>query len=613
MASECQFDWLERRLSSLFYRLGKFIGRHPLPFLTVSMIAAGVFGSGMVFFYEDNDLEYLYTPENSQAAKDRDMAERLFPLKDGEFHPVRQTREGRYGRLIFAATDDGDVLRENTMREILEVDQSVRGIGVTFDDEKYIFDDLCGKWDGRCYHNAILQLYNDDGTRINNNSFTYPVYSADGLLPVFLGGSLGGAEFYEDQETVKSATVLHLVYHLKYGSRDDDAKSRAWEREFLDVMSQYESENIEIAYLVSQTQELELEGTVSVIPLFSITFTVLITFSVLCCIMADWVRSKPWLGILGVLSAGLAILSALGLCSYCGLPFVNLVAAMPFLILGIGVDDMFIMIAGWRRTSPSLSVEERMGHAYSEAAMSITITSLTDVIAFGIGVTSFFPSVRIFCIYTGIAVLFDYLYQITFFGACMALMGEREAANRHIIICRTVLPKEEAPSTAYRILCAGGSSAQTPPKEDENHLMTRFFKQYYGPFITSILMKILVVALFAGFFGVAVWGCLQVEEGIRLENFAKDDSYAVRFYNLQDEYFREYGPAVAITINDEISYSDSGVQEAIDGVIAEFERSDFFRGANYTQSWLRDFLSTGPTYIRKLMRLSSFKAYRTRF
>ena len=59
------------------------------------------------------------------------------------------------------------------------------------------------------------------------------------------------------------------------------------------------------------------------------------------------------------------------------------------------------MLAAWRRTSPRASVPERMALMLSEAAVSITITSLTDILSFFIGIISPFQSVRIFCMYSG--------------------------------------------------------------------------------------------------------------------------------------------------------------------------------------------------------------------
>ena len=72
----------------------------------------------------------------------------------------------------------------------------------------------------------------------------------------------------------------------------------------------------------------------AVFPLISNLFSVLITFSIVSCMSADWVRSKPWLGNLGVLSAGLAVVSGFGLVLHAGIPFIDIVASSPFLVLG---------------------------------------------------------------------------------------------------------------------------------------------------------------------------------------------------------------------------------------------------------------------------------------
>lgn len=55
------------------------------------------------------------------------------------------------------------------------------------------------------------------------------------------------------------------------------------------------------------------------------------------------------------------------------------------LLAGIGMDDMYILVSAWRCTSYHLSTEERVGQALRHAAVSITITSITDALAFGIG------------------------------------------------------------------------------------------------------------------------------------------------------------------------------------------------------------------------------------
>ena len=106
------------------------------------------------------------------------------------------------------------------------------------------------------------------------------------------------------------------------------------------------------------------------------------------------------------------VLAAMGLIMYCGIPFIGINMAAPFLMLGIGIDDTFVMLGAWRRTSIHAPVEERMSEAFRDAAVSITITSVTDMLSFFVGVITPFPCVRIFCIYTGKMSGFFSLYNI---------------------------------------------------------------------------------------------------------------------------------------------------------------------------------------------------------
>ena len=61
---------------------------------------------------------------------------------------------------------------------------------------------------------------------------------------------------------------------------------------------------------------------------------------------------------------------------------------IPILILGIGVDDMFVICNAIDQQPFNLPAEERVKKAMSHAGPSITITSITDGIAFFIGSTS---------------------------------------------------------------------------------------------------------------------------------------------------------------------------------------------------------------------------------
>lgn len=73
-----------------------------------------------------------------------------------------------------------------------------------------------------------------------------------------------------------------------------------------------------------------------------------------------------------------------------------------FLIfLGIGVDDMFVLLSGLASTSTNDDIETRIGETMKHSGISITITSVTDIVAFCVGSKSIFPSVQYFSYFTG--------------------------------------------------------------------------------------------------------------------------------------------------------------------------------------------------------------------
>ena len=93
--------------------------------------------------------------------------------------------------------------------------------------------------------------------------------------------------------------------------------------------------DVEVLRFSSLTLEVELENnTNSVLPFFTLNVGIMIAFCVLTCMMTDWVKSKPLLGFLGVVSSILGTIAALGLAVYIGIPFTGINLAAPFLMLG---------------------------------------------------------------------------------------------------------------------------------------------------------------------------------------------------------------------------------------------------------------------------------------
>ncbi|XP_010119971.1 PREDICTED: patched domain-containing protein 3, partial [Chlamydotis macqueenii] len=376
--------------------------------------------------------------------------------------------------------------------------------------------------------------------------------------------------------------------------------SRRWLESFLrDFPAELEAlgfSSIQVTYFTSLSRQQEFEGnTKSVIPLFSITYFLTITFSVVSCLRLSCIRNNVWLACCGVVSAGLAVLSSFGLMLFCGVPFVVTVANAPFLILGVGVDDMFIMIASWEQSSrkkEKSGIKCLLAETYAEAALSVTITTLTDVLAFFIGTWTAFPSVRSFCLYTGTAFVFCYIYTMTFFGAIMVLNHKREQGNRHWLTCMPVgVGKDQAErSCLYNACCIGNCSRglyQLETKQPESkHPMSVFFKKYYGPFVTNKWIKLFVVLLYGAYLGSSIYGCTQIREGINLRNLASDDSYVIPYYDDSKKYFSAYGPRIMVVITESIDYGNETVRLGIENCMQNLEGISYV-DKNLSESWLR--------------------------
>ena len=144
----------------------------------------------------------------------------------------------------------------------------------------------------------------------------------------------GGIELGEDH-TIESIYIASLTYFVRSQSRDELDRGAKWEDAFLTAVASVPLRHIAVARSSSLTLEMELEAnTKSVVPYFSLNIGIMVGFCVLTCMMTDWVKSKPLLGLLGVISSVQACIAAFGFVMYWGMRFSGITLAVPFLMLG---------------------------------------------------------------------------------------------------------------------------------------------------------------------------------------------------------------------------------------------------------------------------------------
>jgi Niemann-Pick C1 protein len=71
------------------------------------------------------------------------------------------------------------------------------------------------------------------------------------------------------------------------------------------------------------------------------------------------------------------------------------------LLAQVGVDNMVILVHAVKRQEGALPLEERVGSALAEVGPSILLASLSEVLAFAVGIVTPMPACRVFSMFAG--------------------------------------------------------------------------------------------------------------------------------------------------------------------------------------------------------------------
>ena len=134
----------------------------------------------------------------------------------------------------------------------------------------------------------------------------------------------------------------------------------------------------------------------------------------------------------------LYVASSVGVFGFLGVPATLIISeVIPFLVLAVGVDNIFILVQTYQRSVrlPSESRHEHIGRVVEEVGPSMLLSSVSESVCFLLGGLSEMPAVRAFAFYAGLALIIDFLMQITCFVSLMAIDAKRQESGRYDIFC----------------------------------------------------------------------------------------------------------------------------------------------------------------------------------
>ncbi|XP_076658012.1 patched domain-containing protein 3 [Halictus rubicundus] len=301
----------------------------------------------------------------------------------------------------------------------------------------------------------------------------------------------------------------------------------------------------------------------------------------------NWVGWRIYLTCVGLLCVGGAFITSISVCSALGIPYGPVHTSLPFLLLALGVDDNFLIMASWKEIHAHESnrkkpLEERIALMLGHAGSAISITSLTDVVAFVIGASTILPSLQSFCIYAAVGVLLTFLLQITFYVAFFTLDAKRIESKRNSIF----------PWIIHENFTQKFVSSQEEPA-------SKFITKLYTNVVLTIPGKILIVLVTVVAASAGIMGILRLQQWFDPAWFIPNSSYLSKYYSVHHREYPSRGYE-AIILMGEFNYT------------AEFPKllnlTETFTNLSTVQSlnpWPNDFAKFVSVYYAKDLRTTT--------
>ncbi|KAL5022693.1 hypothetical protein ScPMuIL_001848 [Solemya velum] len=527
-------------LETIFYRIGKLIGLHPWITILLAVGVVGLFALGFLRFKESTDQYKLWVPDGADVLSQKEWVDTHFPAKR---------------RFITVIMTNDDILKPESIRAMKDFYDKTINLSTPTGNN---LSTLCFRSGNACQVTGLLELWKFNDTIIDalsdsdiisqiNSVTTSPMYLSDYQIRNVLG------KYTESSGEITAARATTMTWILK-GDADLLAESEELESKFIEFIQEAQDGIKETFVYASRTFKDEGSGSIqNDIKLLSIGYVIVITFVVIVLGRFNMVEQRIGLSLCGIMCIGLSILFSIGLGSAAGYEYGPIHSILPFLMLGIGVDDMFVIVGCLNNLSPQeqgLHIPEKIGRTLRHAGVSVTVTSLTDIVAFGIGATTVLPALTSFCVYASLGITALFLLQTTLFVACLTLDLERSSTNRDAILCCYKHKNYKSNDCSQR------------------DFERSFFKKFFAPFLMKFPVKVVVIITALGLLGANIYGVINLKEESDPSWFFPSDSYALKYNKAKAQYFPEDGYPSAVYCGD-INYLENKVklQEMYQGLV----------------------------------------------
>ncbi|OKL61038.1 hypothetical protein UA08_03281 [Talaromyces atroroseus] len=539
-----------------FSRLGGVCARFPAITISMSIIIVGLLSLGWLQFAVETDPVRLWVSPTSDAAQEKEFFDKNF----GPFYRAEQA---------FLVNDTGPVLSYDTLSWWFDVESRVRRVvslkqGLTL-------DDVCFKPTGdACVVQSFTGYFGGSLTGVTPKNWRKTLSHCaespgdvsclpDFQQPLQPTMILGGYEETNDVLDSKAIVVTWVVNNYAQGT-EGESRAMDWEASLLQVLEVVHEEarerGLRLSYNTESSLEEELNKSSNTdAKIVAISYVIMFLYAsialgsgalTLRALLTNpsnaLVQSKFTLGVVGIVIVLMSVSASVGLFSAAGIKVTLIIAeVIPFLVLAVGVDNIFLIVHEFDRVNvshPDEEIDERVGRALGRIGPSILLSAITETVAFAMGIFVGMPAVKNFAAYAAGAVFINAILQVTMFIAVLALNQRRvESLRADCFPCLTVRRATSAgfqDSVAYDDM-AGESWLQ------------KFIRRIYAPALLDRRAKAAVIVVFLGVFTAGLALIPEVQLGLDQRIALPRDSYLIQYFNDLDDYFQTGPPVYFVT------------------------------------------------------------------
>jgi Niemann-Pick C1 protein len=442
----------ELYLGKLFENIGLSCAKHPIKVIVTSVLICVVLTSGFVLYFSVlTDPVELWSPASSETRLNKNYYDTHFrPFYRTTQLIIRPTNNTPFTHSTFTDTQEfSAAFQLDFLQQVLELQNSVSAIKATLNNQTIELEDICfaplKPDNNKCTIQSVLNYFQNDMDNLNKKleDPDFGILLADYIThiqtctqaPTSVNDSLGLSCLGEFGGTIMpfvalgsypqvlgrnnrtkaqygNATALIITYVINnHKNVSENEAAEAWEKEVIDFMKRYSNPNMTISFSTERSIQDELnresKSDISTILLSYMCMFLYITLTLgkyrvfnknkRVGLSSIFIDMKFTLGLVGVLIVFFSVLSSIGLLSFMGVKATLIIfEVIPFLVLAVGVDNIFILVQNYQRDTrlTGESIEQQIGRIAGRVGPSMLLTSTSESLAFFLGALTSMPAVR---------------------------------------------------------------------------------------------------------------------------------------------------------------------------------------------------------------------------